>query len=195
MSQTRTDSQEIPNPPSRFSKTHRESFSQVEIFRKILADNRKANPTAKKMRFPRFDCFHQLFVFIITIARRILSRNDSLRRIRDLNLSNERNTESHKRIIRFFRLLLNLRKCVKIMRFRTKFRSLGYLTKKEISIINDWSHVEELEQRKTFAYFLIRSKPLRKLMMAAMKCTKRVVQGQLKFILRIFSKSFAFLNP
>lgn len=193
MSQTQAESQEIPNPPSRFSKIHRESFSQVEIFRKILADNRKAKTATLPM--PRFDCFMKFYVFLISIARKILRRDDSLKQIRDLNFNNDRSTESHKRIIRFFRLLLNLKKCVKIMRFRTKFRSLAYLTKKEISIINDWTHVEELDKRKTFAFFLIRSKTLRKLMISAMKCAKKVVEGQLKFIVRIFSKSFIFLNP
>ena len=193
MSQTRAESQELPNPPSRFNKSHRESFSQVEIFRKILADNRKARTAT--MPFPRVDCFMKFYVFLISIIRKILRRDDSLKQIRDLNFNNDRSTESHKRIIRFFRLLMNLKKCVKIMRFRTKFRSLAYLTKKEISIINDWAYGEELEQRKNFAFFLIRSKTLRKLMISAMKCTKKVVEGQLKFIVRILSKSFAFLNP
>jgi len=188
MSKTQDESQEFSLSHSyleRFQKD-RESFGQVESFRKIMIGK---SPSLKK-KSSHCPCLFQIYIFIISLIKRIFQRESFQKKMKTASLQNfERNIERHTKIVSFFRLLLLLKRCVKIMRLRTKYRKIEFITKNEINIIHDRSHFEVLEEKEKLSFFLIRSKTLRKLVISAMKFTKRNLRKRLNCVFSFLGKN------
>jgi len=183
MSLTQEESQEFPLSHSK----DKESFGQVESLRKIMLDKSPPMMTKESSHCPSL---FQIYIFIISLIKRVFQRESFQKKMKTPSLQKfERNIKRHTKIVSFFRLLLFLKRCVKIMRLRTKYRKIEFITKNEINIIHDQSHFEVLEKKEKLNFFLIRSKALRKLMISAMKFTKRNLRKRMNCVFSFLGKN------
>ena len=97
-------------------------------------------------------------------------------------------TEIQLKIVRFFRLLIILKRFLKFLKFRTKFRGIENITQREIGIFNDASYIQKTENFVNFSFLKIKSKFLRKIVNSLRKFTKKNLKDPCRPFLSFFSK-------